>query len=435
MAFPSSMAFAPTAQDAFLGPESNVYSNAVPVLAEKIGGAFTSLFNGDFGGFFANIVSPEVIMVVGAFLFAYLVMHYAIRKTLIRDNEHKKTANGIAIGFALVAIVQDTVFRLIVRFFTSAFTVMVILFAVFLVLNVFNLGRASTLKSGTDVAKAGADFQRGRKDWKQSTAETNKLAQDIKMERNLEHREEDIIHKVEGQLNTIGQGEKSTLGYLQQMASMTSRLSAMRDQGPTGEYRQSLMNQARQLASRVKTIEQQEQQVLQLTKEAIKFERKEIKIEHKEQGLEAHIEQRLKDYMHQTVKATVHQSYKDKTIEQWLAKEANIERETKQIATIMTRKKEIVEKIESLDKTSLHQESSLEHHLDAYQKALANNDTQQALSVIQQALHENEKVLQEDQMLIKLEREWKQLLQQEEQIEQQIQGMLATILHDKTLRA
>ena len=59
---------AKSTEELFLA-SGEAYSNALPVFATQIGGAFGALFQGDLGTFLQLLVSSPVLVVGGVFLF------------------------------------------------------------------------------------------------------------------------------------------------------------------------------------------------------------------------------------------------------------------------------------------------------------------------------------------------------------------------------
>jgi hypothetical protein len=404
--------------------EAVAFSQALSILFTGLGNAFKLLFAGDIGGFLAALIVPELIQVVGTFFVIYFLMHWIIVKTIIKDQEHRKAANGIALGFAFIGIVQDSIFGIISGLFGSGFVIMFVVLIVFILINLFTIARTSTAKNRADLNQEIGGLYQNRSQkmqaisgYKTAKHDKKKVGRDIRRENRLLRRERNNISAAQrdiegtwwrglmgddGSISAIKHAEEE----IEAMIKTVSKINSLGSQGATAKRKEQLFKESAQLPALIGKIQKKATQIEQLLSATEHLELDEFQIQSDEVKTEEHIKgilkQKLQDANLQrnnapVTNAEIGRELKDDTRLQELAQHAHQD---------LAHRQQLLKSTEQFDMDAVNRLRGIHSLAIAAQNALSQGNGQSALSNLTQALQQLRAVQLDEERLDELLKAW-----------------------------
>ena len=201
-------------------PQALAVSTSVSDALNGIVNGFSSLIHGNTAGFVDGIVGA--IPLVGLFAIVFGLTFFLTKTTIFKKEEHAKYARMVAIGIALIGLVQQSVYNVVLNL-SKSFLILAFLFAIVMMAIMFvNVNR----KSYFEVQKETFDAM-NNKMGSQKTLQATK--DDLKKDKKYYERSRHELYRLDGELremNKLGGDELRTVDKLIDMVTRAHSAAA-----------------------------------------------------------------------------------------------------------------------------------------------------------------------------------------------------------------
>ncbi len=336
---------------------------------EYLGQAIGDLFQGKFNAMLVNLLNAGTV--VGIFLIIMFLMKFVLEISIFRNQEHKKYATWMAVGIALIGIMNDHLFTFIYKIFAGSLPlILLILLVVFAIIIFINRLRKEHYSASSEMHQAHTEALSARKD-------LSKEDHDLRLQEKMENREFGAIQNAEHIVDEELAQVRNLHEMIEKLRALLGQLAQVTNQAQAQQLRATLLRGAQALPNLVAqdyTDEEKLDKSLQKLQTDLYAElrtdgNENLEIHH----LHEHLAQQLSDESHLNIEAS-----KEKVMSN--EGEAKLQQFLLQIQQLDQQRKKLASELDTIDRNELGQTKQLQNAVAQLINTLNEGNVNQALT-------------------------------------------------------
>jgi hypothetical protein len=336
---------------------------------KHLGNGVGYLFKGEFDNMLVSLLNGA--FVVGIFLIIMFLVKFVLEITIFKSDEHKKYSTWMAVGIALIGILNDSLVVFIYRVLGGSFPlILLLLLVVFAIIIFVNKLRKHNYESLSEMRSAATEATVARKDLR-------KEDHDLSLQEKMEKRELGAIVEAERIVDHELLGARNLHQLVERLRELLGQLAQVTDQAQAQQLRDSILKGSQALPNLIKEEYVDEEKLTKLLQKLKQELYADIKLDGKEQLEFNHLHEHLARQLAEESKLNIGSSRtklmskeSEAKLHQFLARARQLD---EQRATLL-------KEIEAIDTTELSQTQQLRNLVTQLIQSLNAGDSNSALS-------------------------------------------------------